>query len=66
MRNTRRTLGRFEIRPGVDAIAAADGYLVEEAMSHYRWERRGLLGRLVRTPIAQESSQAWPSLRRAA
>ncbi len=57
---------RSEVGAGFDAIAAADAYLVEEAMSRYRWERRGLLGRLVRTPIAQESSLARPALRRAA
>ena len=55
-----------EVEAGLNAIAAADGFLVEEAMSQYRWERRGLLGRLVRTRIAQESAQARPSLRRAA
>jgi hypothetical protein len=57
---------RSEVGAGFDAIVAADGYLVAEAMSHYRWERRGLLGRLLRTPIAHEASQGRPSLRRAA
>lgn len=69
MSENRRTLPRSfsaEIEAGIGAIAAAAGFLVEQAMSRYRSEPRGLLGRLVRTPIAQESSLATPSLRRAA
>jgi hypothetical protein len=66
MSKTRHSRARSQIDAGLDAVAVADGYLVDEATSHYRWRRRGLLGRLVRTPIAQEALQARPSLRRAA
>ena len=66
MSEIRRTRTRAPLRVGFDLGAAADAYFVEEAMLRYRWERRGLLGRLVRTPIAREGWQAKPSLRRAA
>jgi hypothetical protein len=37
-----------------------------QAMSRYRWERRGLLGRLVRTPLSPEQTAPTVGLRGAA
>lgn len=42
---------RHELEAITRAVLAADG-VAEAAMRNYRWARRGLLGRLVRTPIA--------------
>ncbi len=49
----RKTLSRSgtvacELEPVTRAVLAADP--AEAAMRNYRWERQGLLGRLVRSP----------------
>lgn len=45
---TRSDSTRVEIQGGIAAVT--DSYLLEVAMSRYRWERKGLLARLVRGP----------------